>query len=173
MYDCEYLPWLSSGCGCIKKARFGNNSSAMEKTVLLSVAITAFVSGFFWLFIFYLFSLLSRRRKKRENINRELEFTLPDRENTFIRSRLSTVLNREFCEAERQEEKLAVEFSQALKMLDKISIAPLSTAEKIEVGQMQGDFRAFEMKETFTVKEVLSINEKFARVLKLSAKYGV
>ena len=102
-----------------------------------------------------------------------MKFTLPDRENTFIRSRLSTVLNREFCEAERQEEKLAIEFTQALKTLDKISVAPLSTAEKIEVGRMQDELRAFEEKEAFSAKEVSSINEKFARLLKLSAKYGV
>ena len=145
----------------------------MEERIFLCVVITAFVSGFFWLFIFYLFSLISRRRKRRKSANREVEFTLPDRENTFVRSRLSTVLNREFCVAERQEEKLAIEFSQALKMLDKIWVAPLSTAEKIEVGQMQSDLRAFEEKQTFTVKEVSSINEKFARLLKLSAKYGV
>ena len=145
----------------------------MEERIFLCAVITAVVSGFFWLFIFYLFSLISRRRKRRKNADREVEFTLPDRENTFVRSRLSTVLNREFCEAERREEKLAIEFSQALKMLDKILIAPLSAAEKIEVGQMQSDLRAFEEKETFSVKEVLSINEKFARLLKLSAKYNV
>ena len=145
----------------------------MEESIFLIIATTAFVSGFFWLFVFYLFSLCFRRRKKRKRVNRELKFALPDRENTFVRSRLSTVLNVEFCEAEKQEEKLAIEFSQALKMLDKISIAPLSTAEKIEVGQMQGDLRAFEEKERFSAKEVSSINEKFARLLKLSAKYGV
>ena len=145
----------------------------MEERIFLIIATTAFVSGFFWLFVFYLFSLCFRRRKKRKRVNRELKFALPDRENTFVRSRLSTVLNVEFCEAEKQEEKLAIEFSQALKMLDKISIAPLSTAEKIEVGQMQGDLRAFEEKERFSAKEVSSINEKFARLLKLSAKYGV
>ena len=145
----------------------------MEESIFLIIATTAFVSGFFWLFVFYLFSLCFRRRKKRKRVNRELKFALPDRENTFVRSRLSTVLNVEFCEAEKQEEKLAIECSQALKMLDKISSAPLSTAEKIEVGQMQGDLRAFEEKERFSAKEVSSINEKFARLLKLSAKYGV
>lgn len=145
----------------------------MEERMFLCVAITAVVSGFFWLFIFYLFSLISRRKKRRKSANREVEFTLPDRENTFVRSRLSTVLNREFCKAERQEEKLAIEFSQALKMLDKISIAPLSAAEKIEVGQMQSDLHTFEEKQTFSVREVSSINETFARLLKLSAKYGV
>ncbi len=145
----------------------------MEERIFWVIATTVFVSGFFWLFVFYLFSRFARRRKKRKTVNRELKFTLPDRENTFVRSRLSTVLNLEFCRAQGQEEKLAIEFSQALKMLDKISFAPLSTAEKIEVGQMQDDLHAFQAKEKFTAKEVLSINEKFARLLKLSAKYGV
>ena len=145
----------------------------MEERIFLVIATTAFVSGFFWLFVFYLLSLFARRRKKGKTVHRELKFALPDRENTFVRSRLSTVLNREFCEAEQKEEKLAIEFSQALKMLDKISFAPLSMAEKIEVGQMQGDLRAFEEKKRFTAKEVSSINEQCARLLKLSAKYGV
>ena len=145
----------------------------MEERILFVVAATVFISGFFWLFIYYLFSRFFRRRKKRKTVHRELKFTLPDRENAFVRARLSTVLNREFCETQGQEEKLAIEFSQAMKMLDKISFAPLSTAEKIEVGQMQDDLHAFEVKERFTAKEVSSINEKFARLLKLSAKYNV
>ena len=58
-------------------------------------------------------------------------------------------------------------------MLDKICDSPLSTAERIEIGQMQDDLYAFEVKGRFTAKEVSSINEKFARLLKLSAKYNV
>lgn len=145
----------------------------MEEKILLSVLITAFVSGFFWFFVFNVTSRYIRRRKKRKKTNREMKFTLPDRENTFVRSRLSTVLNREFCEAEKQAEKLAIEFTQALKTLEKISGAPLSTAEKIEVGQMQDELLFLETKAVFSAKEVSLINEKFARLLKLSAKYGV
>ena len=145
----------------------------MEKEIILSVVITAIVSGVFWLVLFAFVSSVSCRRKKRAKANREMEFTLPDRENTFIRARLSTVLNREFREGEGQEEKLAIEFSQALKMLDKISFASLSTAERIEVGEMQRELRLFQAKESFSVKEVFSINEQFSRLLKLSAKYGV
>ena len=143
----------------------------MEK-IFFIVAATVLVSGFFWLFIFYLVSLFTRRKKEKTS-NRELKFTLPDRENTFVRSRLSTVLNGEFCKAQEIEEKLAIDFSQALKMLDKVLIAPLSTAEKIEAGQMQADLCTFERKERFSAKEVSEVNEKFARLLKLSAKYGV
>lgn len=145
----------------------------MKESIFWIIAAVALVSGFFWLFVFYLFSVFSRRRKKGKTAYRELKFTLPDRENTFVRARLSTVLNHKFLEDERQEEKLAIEFSQALKMLDKICASPLSTAERIEVGQMQDDLHAFEVKERFTAKEVSSINEKFARLLKLSAKYNV
>ena len=173
MYDREYLSWLSSGRGRIKRARVGNNPTVMEESIFWIIAVAALVSGFFWLFVFYLFSVFSRRRKKKKAPCRELKFTLPDRENTFVRARLSTVLNREFLEAERQEEKLAIEFSQALKMLDKICASPLSTAERIEVGQMQDALHTFEVKERFSAKEVSSINEKFARLLKLSAKYNV
>ena len=140
----------------------------MEKMFWI-VAITAFALGFFCCFIFYLFA----RCKKGKRKEREIKFTLPDRENTFVRSRLSTALNSEFCKAQENEEKLAIDFSQALNMLDKILIAPLSTAEKIEAGQMQAELCAFEKKGLFSAKEVSAINDKFSRLLKLSAKYGV
>ncbi len=145
----------------------------MEESFFWIIAATALVSGFFWFLIFYLFSLWARRKKKGKIACRELQFTLPDRENAFIRSRVSTLLNREFCRAQEQEEKLAIEFSQALKMLDKISVSPLSAAERIEVGGIQGELVSLEAKDSFTAKEASLINERFARILKLSAKYNV
>ena len=141
----------------------------MEKMFWVVIA-TVVGSSVCWLFIFYLFTRCCKKRKSKV---REIKFTLPDRENTFVRSRLSTDLNSEFCKAQENEKKLAIEFSQALKMLDKILVAPLSTAEKIEAGQIQSDLFAFENKERFSAKDVSSINENFLRLLKLSAKYGV
>ena len=46
-----------------------------------------------------------------------------------------------------------------MKMLDKVSIAPLSTAEKIEVGQMQSDLRAFEAKEALPQPDIEYISD--------------
>lgn len=138
----------------------------------LKIAVGLLCSGLFWLLIFYLFTRLFRQKKKTEK-PRDVAFMLPDRENTFVRSRLLTALNPEFCLTEEKEERLAVEFTQALKLLEKIWIAPLSPAEKIETGQLRNELQAFEKKQTFSVEEVRAINEKFARVLKLSAKYAV
>lgn len=145
----------------------------MEENFLWIIVAAALVSGIFWFLVFYLFSFLVRRKRKGKGVCRELKFTLPDRENTFVRARLSTALNREFCNAEGQEEKLAIEFSQALKMLNKILISPLSAAERMEAGEMESELLALEAKDSFTAKEVSSINETFARLLKLSAKYNV
>lgn len=137
----------------------------------LKIAVGLLGSGFFWLLIFYVFTRLFKRKKKTEK-PRDVAFMLPDRENTFVRSRLLTALNPEFL-AQSQEERLAVEFTQALKLLEKIWLAPLSPAEKIETGQLRSELQAFEKKQTFLVEEVRVINEIFARVLKLSAKYAV
>ena len=129
-------------------------------------------SGIFWLLVFYVFRVIFGRKKRSEK-PRQIQFTLPDRENAFVRSRLKTVLNRAFCEAEREEERLAVEFSQALKTVEKLSLAKLSPAEQLEIYQMQSALKAFKRKEKFTAKEVSSINETFARLLKLSAKHEI
>ena len=144
----------------------------MEEMTLLDIGKIALVSGIFWLLIFWFFSRVFRRKKRPQPL-RKVEFTLPDRENTFVRARLSTALNLAFCEEETREERIAIEFSQALEMLKKIKIAPLSPAETIELGQMQSDFSAYQKRETFSAKEVAAINEKFARLLKLVAKYAV
>ncbi len=118
-----------------------------------------------------LFFIVRKKRKKKTPPARELQFTLPDRENTFVRARLSTVLNRDFVANEEQKERLALDFTQALRMLEKIKTSPLSPAEQIEVSQLHVDLSGFARKELFSPREATNINDSFSRILKLSAKY--
>ncbi|MBQ7368549.1 MAG: hypothetical protein IJW60_02425 [Clostridia bacterium] len=116
---------------------------------------------------------LKNKRKKKTPPARELQFTLPDRENTFVRTRLSTVLNTDFTAMGEQKERLAVDFTQALQILEKIKTSPLSPAEQIEVARMQSELRRFSEKELFSAFEATNINDSFSKLLKLSAKYKI
>ena len=136
------------------------------------ILIVFLVSGLVWLPIF---SLLRKAfsSSKKEKIERKIEFTLPDRENTYLRSRLATTLNPDSVGLERKEESLSIGFTRALKMLSKILQAPLSPAERIEAESMKEALENYKNRQTFSTKDVREINDAFARLLKLSGKYAV
>ncbi len=136
------------------------------------ILIVFLVSGLVWLPIFSLLRKAFSSRKK-ERVERQIEFTLPDRENTYLRSRLATTLNPDFVGLERKEESLSIGFAQALKMLSKILQSPLSPAERIEAERMQEVLENYKDRQTFSTKDVREINDAFARLLKLSGKYAV
>ncbi len=136
------------------------------------ILIVFLVSGAVWLPIFSLLRKAFFSRKK-ERVERQIEFTLPDRQNTYLRARLATALNPDFVELERQEETLSIGFTQALKTLSKILQAPLSPAEIIEAERMQELLENYKDRQTFSTKDVREINDAFARILKLSGKYAV
>ena len=84
---------------------------------LLGVAIFCFAKGAIKFF-------KSRRRKFIPE--RQVEFMLPDRENTYVRSRLATVLNTELQNEAEKEEELPLTFAHAKTLLHKLWFAPLS-----------------------------------------------
>lgn len=129
-------------------------------------------SGVVWCPLFWLLRKAFFRRKKEE-IARGVEFTLPDRENTYLRSRLATALNPDFVAQEKEEENLSIGFSQALKTLAKLMQTPLSPAERIETEAMKIKLENYQNRQTFSTKDVREINDAFARLLKLSGKYAV
>ena len=121
----------------------------------------------------YVLWLFIRKRKKKTPPVRGIEFALPDRENTFVRARLSTALNGAFAAKTEQKERLAVDFTQALQMLEKIKLSPLSPAEKLETSALQTRLCELAGMTLFSAKETTEINESFSRLVKLSAKYKI
>lgn len=144
----------------------------IEEYFILTILIVFLGSGVVWLPIFLLLQKAFSSRKK-EGIERGIEFTLPDRENSYLRSRLATTLNPDFVGLERKEEALSIGFTQALKTLSKILQAPLSPAERIEAEGMKEALEHYKDRQTFSAKDVREINDAFARLLKLSGKYAV
>lgn len=113
-----------------------------------------------------------RKNRKNRETPRQIQFTLPDRENTYIRARLATVLNPE-AEVEQEDACVEVNFSHARLLLHKVWFAPLSPAERLEMDGLEKTLEKYTNVTRFKEKDVRAINDAFARLLKLSAKYGV
>ena len=134
------------------------------------------ISGFVCLAVVCLAILLVRflkKRKRRFVLDRNVEFTLPDRENTYVRARLATVLNPNATNEEEKEEELPITFAHAKTLLNKIWFAPLSQAERLEMQSLENSLKKYAERTRFNAKDVRNVNDVFLRLLKLSAKYNV
>ena len=114
-----------------------------------------------------------KKRKKSKYPRREVQFTLPDRENSYIRTRLLTTLNTERETNARLEVELPLAFTHAQKLLSRVEGAPLSTAERLELRDLSAVLEGYFMKTRFSALDVHALNTAFLKLLKLSAKYAV
>ena len=120
-----------------------------------------------------------RRRKQRAEIARRLLYTLPEKDNSYIRARLNTALNGEENETETrfleedEGQKALVRLEHVRKLLTKIKEAPLTKAERLESEEMTKLFAAYLGKRKWSSSDVRAVNELFSALLKLSAKYSV
>lgn len=114
-----------------------------------------------------------KRRKRKFVPERQVEFMLPDKENTYVRSRLATVLNTEQQSETEKEEELPLTFAHAKTLLHKLWFAPLSQAERLEMQELENYLEKYGARKRFNAKDVCILNDVFARLLKLSAKHGV
>lgn len=116
---------------------------------------------------------ISYCKTQRAEIKRQLKFTLPDRENTYLRDRLHTALNggkeEFFCEKGEAIAKM----DYARRMLAQIREAPLTPIERIDVEEFARLLIAYERKGGWNASDVKAISEIFSRLLKLAAKYEV
>ena len=108
------------------------------------------------------------RKLEREKIERAACYTLPARENEFVRERLHTVLR----EVESDDgERLNLSFSYARRALLRLQNEKLGLSERLETEELARLFALYKNKELFTVEDVTTLNEAFSRLMKLSAKY--
>jgi hypothetical protein len=108
---------------------------------------------------------------ERAEIVRRLQYTLPQKDNGYIRERLQNSLKIEDVEIERR--KVCVRLGYARALLGKVKAAPLTIAERMQADEMDGIFTLYRAKECWTVAELRSFNDVCAALLKLSAKYAV
>lgn len=155
--------------------------SAAERAGFVGAAFLLAYSGAAYLLLFAILvirkSILERKRRRAE-IARRLCYTLPDRENTYIRTRLNTALQipketlNEYMGASDALEQ-PVKLEHARWLLSKVREAPLSQAERLQTEEMGKAFSLYLRKESWTIADLRAVNELCASLLKLSAKYAV
>lgn len=114
------------------------------------------------------------RKEERAKKARTLQFSLPQKDNEFIRERLLHVLNNEKKDAEDtryQEKDLQITYAQTL--LEKLVNAPLSAIERIETEETARLLKLTFSRGEWTAQELRMINDCFVTLLKTSAKYAV
>ena len=148
---------------------------AIREVVWLAVSVLAVFGGMVYMLLFCTLALRRstlQRRQRRAEIARRVQYTLPQRENTYIRTRLNTALH--FSDTGEEEKiQTAVRLGYARILLTKVQAAPLTVADRVQVEEMGKIFTLYKGKEEWTVKEVNGVNNLCASLLKLSAKYVV
>ena len=118
-----------------------------------------------------------RRRKRRAEILRKVQYTLPDKDNSYIRTRLNTQLQPQTASFNKEEKeagnKETFRPEYAGKLLQKVQEAPLTKAERMEMEEVARLFSAYLKKSRWTVEDVRLMNDMFSYLVKISAKYSV
>ena len=116
------------------------------------------------------------KRKQKQQQKRTVQFALPDKDNSFVRERLQFVLNakdEEINKGDSSKARTFFEFLYAQKLLAKLSEKQLSTAERLELIEMNKFLGAHLQQKSWNDEDIRAVNDCFARLLKLSAKYAV
>jgi hypothetical protein len=142
------------------------------------LATLAVLGGFIYLVVYTAISIckaVKKRRAERAEIEKRLQYTLPDRDNSFVRARLNTVLRVDEPPVIERTEKTenVLSLSHAQKLLARLKEMPLSTADRLETEEMSRLIGAYTQKEALTTGDMRTVNDTFAYLLKLSAKYAL
>ena len=117
------------------------------------------------------------RRESYQTADRELKFTLPDKENSFVRDRLKGDLKSED-ERKKQEtftplKDMDIRLDYTRKTITKLKASQLTPADRLEVNRISKTVTFFALKNALSPSETRSLNDCFSRLLKLCAKYAV
>ena len=142
-------------------------------------------------FIFFLLSILSTgvlgglalatyKRKKYERFKataKSFSYTLPDRENSFVRDRLRGPLVPEE-ESKKQTttvlmKDLDLRLDYTKKTVAKLKSLELTPADRLEVNRISKTVAFYALKNALSPSETRALNDCFARLLKLTTKYAV
>lgn len=120
------------------------------------------------------------KRKKYErlkSITQSFSYTLPDRENSFVRERLKGALVPEE-ESKKQTatvlmKDLDVRLDYTRKTVAKLKALELTPADRLEVNRISKTVTFYALKNALSPSETRALNDCFARLLKLTTKYVV
>lgn len=105
---------------------------------------------------------------------------LPERDNSYVRARLQTALHADGQGETLRERKSvpyenrgAVRLGYARRLLAGVQDAPLTQAERLETESLARTLADYATFEKWDSEQVRAVNDLFARLLKLAAKYSV
>ena len=116
---------------------------------------------------------IAERKARREEKKRRVQFTLPDRENQYLRDRLQTALRTEGEEAVLEKRGSVARMGYARKLLAQVKESPLTPVERIDVEEFAKLLAAYDRKGEWSASDVKTVSEIFSRLLKLAAKYEI
>ena len=113
-------------------------------------------------------------RKRKDAIERDATFTLPDRENEFIKERLKHHLKpQKEGLKEYKFSECVPSFEYTRSILSKLKAAPLSVSDRLQTQNISHDVTHFAFQERLSPEDVRVLNDRLSDMIKLSAKYAV
>ncbi len=160
-----------AACACL--CGYASNEGG-GKTALLTACFSCAIFGASYPCLLVALSLqrdARRRRQERAMQAKREAFVLPDKDNEYLRDRLLTSL----CKGEEGSvlTSEAFQLSYVRRTLVKLKVAALSPADRVETEKIAEEVAKYCAQTTLSVSQLRTLNERFARVLKLAAKYAV
>ena len=160
-------------------ARFlAENATACKLVieVLFALFVLA-ILGYVPILIVYCTGRVHRRQVERMEIERRLRYGLPEGENSYLRSRLHTVLRDEEMGSEGLTGGVPVEDSlrltHAKALLCKLRESALSPADRLQTEELSKTLGLYVEKNRYQTNDIRLLNDTLSALLKLSAKYGI
>ena len=124
-----------------------------------------------------LLKIRKARVERFKKASREFSFALPDRENAFVRDRLHSGLcpeqEKKNCADTVLMKDLDVRLDYTRKTVAKLKALELTPADRLEVNRISKTVTFYALKNALSPSETRSLNDCFARLLKLTTKYAV
>lgn len=138
---------------------------------LLNILLTGVLGGL---------AFAQYRKKKFDRFKKattDFSFTLPDRENSFVRERLKGELapeeGRKSQSAAVLMKDLDVRLDYTRKTVAKLKALELTPADRLEVNRISKTVTFYALKNALSPSETRALNDCFSRLLKLTTKYAV
>lgn len=168
-----YAVWSFTVGGGAYLASWGRSGAEICLACLFLVGGGAFLALFFLLRIF---DKIQERKRRRQNAARALQFTLPDKDNSFVRARLHGALcveedERADCPESGREKRLPL--AHAKKLIAALRGAALSQADRLAFEETAKLIALYEHKSDWSEGDARIVNEALAALIKTSAKYAV
>jgi len=174
-----YTALVAIICGIVRLVLL--KGAINEKIGATSSAFLCILGGMIYLFLFLVLTIkeqIARRKARRAEVERRIAYTLPDRENHFIRTRLNTTLRmpENALNADMGmlfDKKAPLQLHYVRRLFSQLKAAPLSGVERLQVEEMGKVLALYCFKDVWTTLDIRGVNDFCAMLLKLSAKYDI